>query len=80
MKKTLCLIAFSFFTISYGYSQTSRSHHSSSSSTSRPSYNTPKHSESHGGTYTGPSAGSSHKGDHYTAPNGYKGYGTHKRK
>jgi len=51
-----------------------------SSGVSRPHYTGSTHTESHGGTYTGPSSGSSHKGDHYTAPNGYKGYGTHKSK
>ena len=48
-------------------------------SASRPHYSEPKHTESHGGTYSGGSTGSSHKGSYYTAPNGYKGYGTHKK-
>ena len=45
-----------------------------------PVYPGPKHTESHGGTYTGtqPGAGSSHKGGTYTSPTGSHSYGTHK--
>ena len=45
-----------------------------------PTYPGPKHTESHGGTYTGtqPGAGSSHKGGTYTSPSGTHVYGHHK--
>jgi hypothetical protein len=45
----------------------------------RPAYSGSHHTSSHGGHYSGGSSGSSHKGAHYTAPNGYKGYGKHKK-
>lgn len=76
MKKTIVSLVI-IFLIATGFAQTS---HSKSHSSSRPSYSGSKHTTSHGGHYSGGSLGSSHKGGHYTAPNGYKGYGTHRSK
>ena len=43
-----------------------------------PTYPGPKHTESHGGTYSGGQGGSSHKRGTYHAPNGGGSYGRHK--
>ncbi len=78
MKQLFSILALSFL-LSFASAQ-GTSKPRSTSSASRPVYHTPTHTQSHGGTYVGGSGGSSHQGAHYTAPNGYKGYGTHSKK
>ena len=85
MKRILWIIALSFLTTFYGYSVPQGTSHRSggtshSSSSGRPQYSGTKHTESHGGNYSGQTNSQSHKGGQYTAPNGYKGYGTHSGK
>ncbi len=46
---------------------------------SHPKYPGQKHTESHGGTYSGSSSGSSHKGGTYHNPRTGDTYGKHKK-
>jgi len=52
--------------------------HTRKAAPTRPYYGGGKHTESHGGTYRGSYAGSTHKNGHYTSPNGTRRYGRHK--
>jgi hypothetical protein len=65
--KTLCTLALTLLLASAAFAQSTG-----------PTYPGPKHTESHGGTYSGGQGGSSHKGGTYTSPTGSHDYGHHK--